>query len=108
MSDYKPSETLMEPKLNLGDSDKKVPVDTTRYQKLVGKLIYLSHTRLEIVFTVSVMSQFMHSPYEKHLEVVYRILRYLKSTLGKKIFFRKNEQRDVEAYINANWVSSSY
>ena len=44
MSDCKPSETLMEPNLKLGDSDKKVLVDTTRYQKLVGKLIYLSHT----------------------------------------------------------------
>ena len=44
MSDYKPSETLMELNLKLRDSDKKVLVDTTRYQKLVGKLIYLSHT----------------------------------------------------------------
>ncbi|RDY03417.1 CBL-interacting serine/threonine-protein kinase 3, partial [Mucuna pruriens] len=34
-------------------------------------------------FKVSLVSQFIQSPYEEHLEVVYRILRYLKSALGK-------------------------
>ena len=53
MSDCKPSKTLIEPNLRLEDSDKKIPIDTTRYQKLVGKLIYLSHTRPEITFAVS-------------------------------------------------------
>ncbi|RVW73403.1 Retrovirus-related Pol polyprotein from transposon RE1 [Vitis vinifera] len=89
--------------MKLGDSDKKVPVDTTRYQRLVGKLIYLSHTQPDIAFAVSVVSQFMHSPYEKHLEVVYQILRYLKSTPGKGLFFMKNEQRGVEAYTDVDW-----
>ena len=74
MSDSKPSKTPMEANLRLGDSDKNVPVDTARYQRLVGKLIYLSHTLLDIAFVVSVVSvvsQFMHSPYEQNLEVVY-------------------------------------
>ena len=73
MSGCKPSKTPMEPNLRLGYSDKKVSVDTTRYQRLVGKLIYLSHTRPDIAFAVSVVSQFMYSPYEEHLEVIYRI-----------------------------------
>eukprot|EP00261_Vitis_vinifera_P033077 XP_019074320.1 PREDICTED: uncharacterized protein LOC109122264 [Vitis vinifera] len=103
ISGCKPSKTPMEPNFRLGDSDKKVPVDTTRYQRLVGKLIYLSHTQPDIAFAVSVVSQFMHSPYEKHLEVIYQILRYLKSTPGKGLFFMKNEQRGVEAYTNVDW-----
>ena len=35
-------------------------VDRGRYQRLVGKLIYLSHTRPNITYAVNVMSQFMH------------------------------------------------
>lgn len=46
---------------------------------MVDKLIYLPHTRPDIIFLVSVVSQFMHSLYEEHLKVVYRILRYLKT-----------------------------
>ena len=96
----------MDPNQKLGDVTDGAPVDKARYQKLVGKLIYLSHTRPDIAFAVSVVSQFMHSPYEEHLEAVYRILRYLKSTPGKGLFFKKGEQRTIEAYTDADWAGS--
>lgn len=54
------------------------PVDRRRYQRFFGELIYLSHTRPNISFVVSVVSQYMHSPYEMHREVLNHILRYLK------------------------------
>jgi len=37
---------------------------------------------------------------------VYRILRYLKGTPGKGLWFRKNGHLDVEGYCDADWVSS--
>ena len=37
---------------------------------------------------------------------MHRILRYLKTTLGKGIFFGKNEKRGVEAYTDVDWASS--
>ena len=37
-------------------------VDKECYQRLVGRLIYLSRTRPDIAFAVSVVSQFMHDP----------------------------------------------
>jgi len=61
-------------------------VDKGIYQRLVGRLIYLSHTRPDIAY-VSVVSQFMYSPREPHMEAVYHILRYLKSSLGKGLLF---------------------
>lgn len=51
---------------------------------LVGKLIYLSHSQPEIAYVVSVVSQFMHSPSEDHLNSALRILRYLKGSQGKR------------------------
>jgi hypothetical protein len=48
----------------------QIPTDTERYQMLVEKLIYLSHTRPDIAYAVSVISQFMYSPNEEHMEVV--------------------------------------
>ncbi|KAK3024560.1 hypothetical protein RJ639_043500 [Escallonia herrerae] len=73
----RPVETPIDPNQKLGDN-KGNPVNTTRYQKLVGKLIYLSHARPDIAFVVRLVSQIMHSPHEEHLEAVYCILRYLK------------------------------
>ena len=72
----------------------------------MGKLIYLSHTRSDIAFAVSVVSQFMHSPRESHLEAVFRILRYLKSSPGKGLFFSRHDHFRVEAYTDADWAGS--
>ena len=73
---------------------------------MVGKLIYLSHTRPDIAFVVSVVSQFMHAPCEKHMEAVYRILRYLKSASGKGLMLYKNGHLEVEGYTDADWAGS--
>ena len=106
MSGCRPADTPIGPNQKLGDDKEGVPVNTARYQKLVGKLIYLSHTRPDIAFAVSLVSQFMHSPSEKHLEAVYRILRYLKSTPGKGLLFQKTTQQNIEAYTDADWAGS--
>ncbi|XP_024024071.1 uncharacterized protein LOC112092343 [Morus notabilis] len=101
----RPSETPVEVN-GKGKKELGNPVDRGRYQRLVGRLIYLSHTRPDIAFAVSVVSQYMHSPYEEHLVAVYRILRYLKMTPGKGLFFGKTNQRQIEAFTDADWAGS--
>jgi hypothetical protein len=64
-------------------------VDTERCQKLVRRLLYMFHARLDISYAVSVVSRGMHDPRSEQLEAVYQILRYLKSSLGKGLWFRK-------------------
>uniref|UniRef100_A0A2N9J1M4 Integrase catalytic domain-containing protein n=1 Tax=Fagus sylvatica TaxID=28930 RepID=A0A2N9J1M4_FAGSY len=102
----KPIDTPIEQNHRLGEDIDDTPVDRERYQKLVGKLIYLSHTRPDIAFAVSVVSQFMHAPCEKHMEAVYRILRYLKSAPGKGLMLYKNGHLEVEGYTDADWAGS--
>ncbi|XP_031263275.1 uncharacterized protein LOC116121459 [Pistacia vera] len=103
----KPAETPIEQNVKLNEINGDTPVDKGRYQRLVGRLIYLSHTRPDIAFSVSVVSQHMHNPQEKHLEAVNRILRYLKKTPGKGLFFRKTNERKVEAFTDADWAGST-
>jgi hypothetical protein len=102
----KPIDTPIEQNHRLGEDVDDIPVDRERYQKLVGKLIYLSHTRPDIAFAVSVVSQFMHAPCEKHMEAVYRILRYLKSAPGKGLMLYKNGHLEVEGYTDVDWAGS--
>ena len=82
MLSCKPIETPIEQggKGKLFDGD---PISKGRYQRLVGKLIYLSHTRPNITFAIRVVSQYMRSPCQRHFDVVYRILKYLKKNPGK-------------------------
>ncbi|MFS8035191.1 putative RNA-directed DNA polymerase [Helianthus anomalus] len=68
---------------NICKEKHQVLSNLTFYQKLVGKLIYLSHTRPDIAYTVHFLSQYMHSPTIGHLEIAYKLLRYLKRSPGK-------------------------
>ncbi|RVW68323.1 Retrovirus-related Pol polyprotein from transposon TNT 1-94 [Vitis vinifera] len=43
---------------------------------------------------------------EEHMEAVIRILRYLKSSLGKGLMFSKNDHVRVDGYTYADWVGN--
>ena len=81
-------------------------MDKEMYQRLVGRLIYLSHTRPDIAFVVSLISQFMHQPKEAHLQAALRIVQYLKGTPGKGILFKRNKSVSLEAYTDADYAGS--
>lgn len=102
----KPVETPIEMNHKLGESVDQVSTDKGRYQRLVGKLIYLSHTRPDIAYTVSVVSQFMHAPSEEHMNAVYRILKYLKSAPGRGLLFSKNGVHEIEGYTYSDWAGN--
>ena len=46
----------------------------------------------------------MHQPQIRHVTVVMRILRYLKGTSSRGIFYKKNEHLDLLSYTDAYWV----
>jgi Reverse transcriptase (RNA-dependent DNA polymerase) len=96
--------TPIEQKTRLG-AEAGEPVDRERYQRLVDRLIYLSHTHPDISFAVSVVSRYIHDPREGHMDVVYQILRYLKSAPGKGLIFQKNGHLNIEGYCDSDWAS---
>ena len=95
-------DTPMEMNHKLGQAEDQTPADKGCYQWLVGKLIYLSHTRPNIAYAVSVVSQLMHSLGEEHIEAMYRILRYLKSAPGRGLLFYKKEVQDIKGYTDSD------
>jgi hypothetical protein len=106
MLDCKPTDTPIIQNHHLGEYPDQKLTDKERYQRLVGKLIYLSHTRPNIAYAVSVVSQFMHCPSEDHMDAVLRIIRYLKSAPGKGLMFSKHNHLDIDGYTDADWAGS--
>ncbi|RVW17806.1 Retrovirus-related Pol polyprotein from transposon RE1 [Vitis vinifera] len=101
MLDCKPVDTPMDPNVKLIPGQGEPLGDPGRYRRLVGKLNYLTITRSDISFPVSVVSQFLQSPCDSHWDATIRILRYIKSTPGQ-------DRRSTSGYcvfIGGNLIS---
>ena len=48
---------------------------------MIGSLLYLTTSRLDIMYSVCLCARFQSCPKESHLSAVKRILRYLKGTM---------------------------
>ena len=102
----KPVETPMDLNVKLYEDQGKLLSNPERYCRLVGKLNYLTITRPDISFVVSVLSQFMKDPHLPHWEAVIRIVRYLKVHPGCGLLYKANGHLRVEVYTDANWAGS--
>ena len=74
MLDCKPVDTSMVPNVKLVPRQGESLGDLGRCRRLVGKLNYLTITRPDISFLVSVVRQFLQSPCDSHWDAVIRIL----------------------------------
>jgi hypothetical protein len=106
MLDCKPADTpiVVNHRLHIDEGEKLA--NKERYQRMVGKLIYLSHTRPDIAYAVGVVSQFIHQPQVSHMKAVWRIVRYLKGTAGHGILFKTYKHLEIQGYTDADWAGS--
>ena len=106
MLDCKSIDTLMDPNVKLLPNQREPYSDPGKHRRLVEKLNYLTITRLDISFAVSVVSQFFNSPCDSHWDVVVWILRYIKGSSGRGLIYENRGHKDIVAYTNVDWVGS--
>ena len=106
MLDFKLVDTLMDPNVKLVPSQGELLRDPRRYRQFVGKLNYLTITRPNISFPVSIVSQFLQSPCVSHWDVVVRILRYVKGTPGQGVLYENRGHTQVVGYSDIDWAGS--
>ncbi|GJZ76996.1 ribonuclease H-like domain-containing protein [Tanacetum coccineum] len=103
----KPSTIHLEQNLSISNEPTKndhVLDKITEYQKLIGKLIYLTHTRPNISYVVYCLSQFMHKPLKSRLKIALKVLRYLKGLPRKGIHIFKCPIVSLETFVDADWA----
>ncbi|XP_047259138.1 uncharacterized mitochondrial protein AtMg00810-like [Capsicum annuum] len=79
----------------------------TIFQQLVGSLNFLTITRPGISFAVQQVSQFMQAPRHLHLVAVYRIIRYLRGTSNRGLFFPSGSPIRLNAFCDSDWAGCS-
>jgi hypothetical protein len=76
--------------VHLTPTDGEPLEDLTRYRHIVGSLVYLCVTRPDILYYVHILSQFISAPTQIHYSHLLRVLRYLRGTSTRRLFFSRS------------------
>ncbi|XP_024164040.2 uncharacterized mitochondrial protein AtMg00810-like [Rosa chinensis] len=100
----KPSRFPIDQNLVLTQGEGVVLKDASQYRRLVGRLIYLTVKRPDLVYAVHILSQFMDNPRQPHLDAAYKVLRYVKQTPGQGILLPFTGQLEIKSYCDVDWA----
>eukprot|EP00253_Pinus_taeda_P029617 PITA_29617 len=92
--------------LKLSKEDSSKDFDPSLYKSIVGSLMYLTATRPDIMFVVSLISRFIERPKEAHWQAAKRILSYVKGTKRFGILYTTFEYSDLIGYTDSDWAGS--
>jgi hypothetical protein len=107
MGECKCSIAPMQKNVKLLRDDGSNEVNDIIYREMVGSLNYLTTTRPNIAYSVSVLSQFMEKPQEIHWNVAKAILRYLKGTFDYGIKYTNASDVELTSYSDFDWDGNS-
>ncbi|KAF7154611.1 hypothetical protein RHSIM_Rhsim01G0080600 [Rhododendron simsii] len=79
-------------------------VDSTLYKQIAGSLMYLTATRPDIMYSVSLIIRYMENPTELHLLVAKRIFRYLQGTWKFGLFYKNGERSDLRGFTDSDYA----
>ncbi|XP_070042945.1 uncharacterized mitochondrial protein AtMg00810-like [Nicotiana tomentosiformis] len=107
MSKAKSYKSNIQDKLKLTKDDTHDFVDTTYFRKLVESLRYLTSTRLDITYGVGLISRFMKTPRQSHLQAAKRTLRYIQGTQTDGIFYSKTNDSSLVGFTDSDWAGDT-
>ncbi|XP_031265487.1 uncharacterized protein LOC116123885 [Pistacia vera] len=79
--------------------------DSSSYQWLVRRLIYLTMTRPYISYAVQILNQFMHAPKQSHMDATMKVLKYLKGCPWLRLLLPRKGDLNIIAYYDSDWGS---
>nr|GEY45383.1 hypothetical protein [Tanacetum cinerariifolium] len=78
------------------------PVDQTKYQGMIGALMYLTASRLYIVQATCYCARYQVRPTEKHLTAVKRIFWYINNTINMGLWYPKDTSFELIAFSDSD------
>ena len=79
-------------------------VDQTKYRGLIGSLLYLTASRLDIMFAVCLYARYQANPKESHFKAAKRILKYLKGTSSVRLWYPSHSPMYLIGYSDFDFA----
>jgi hypothetical protein len=106
MADGKPVSTLMSMMTALDPDEDGEVVDQREYRSMIGSLLYLTATRLDIQFVVCLCARFQSFSRTSHRQAVQQIFKYLKQTIEFGIWYSASSSLDLVGFSDADFARS--
>ena len=100
--DCKPVSTPVTVGCKLSKKDESKDVDQKYYRSIIGSLLYVIASRLDVKQVVGMVARFQSTPKENHVQVVKRIFRYLKGTINLGLWYPSKKSFSLRAYSDAD------
>ncbi|XP_019091070.1 PREDICTED: uncharacterized protein LOC109128681 [Camelina sativa] len=97
----------MVPRSKLDVDEEGEKVDDTLYKQIIGSLMYLTTTRPNMQFTISLLSRYMAKPTQLHLQAAKRVLRNLRGTMDYGIWYKQEGTGEVWVYTASNFAGDA-
>jgi hypothetical protein len=104
MDNSKPMKTPMAINAHLDLDEGGNPIDLKLYRSMIDSLLYLTVSRLDIMFSVCMCARFQASPKECHMMTVKRILRYLRQTPNLDLWYPKAAHFILIGYSDSDYA----
>jgi hypothetical protein len=92
------------PSFKLVKESTSTAVNNTLYMQIIGNMMYLTSTRPDIMFVVNMLSRHLTHPTKIHLQVVKRMLRYIKGTFAYGIFYKHEGNEELLGYTDSDYA----
>ncbi|GJR34345.1 hypothetical protein Tco_1210029 [Tanacetum coccineum] len=99
-----PIGTPMEIKDKLDLDQNGTLVDATKYQSMIGALMYLTSSRSDIVNATCLLARYQDQPTEKHLKEVKRIFCYLQGTINMGLWYAKDSGFELTRFLYVDYA----
>ncbi|GJU56727.1 putative ribonuclease H-like domain-containing protein [Tanacetum coccineum] len=103
----KTASTPIETHKSLTKVEEAADVDIHLYKSMIGSLMYLTASGLDIMFAVCACSRFQVTPKTSHLNAMRRIFRYLKGKPKLGLWYPRVSLFDLEAYSDSDYVGEN-
>ncbi|GKV48447.1 hypothetical protein SLEP1_g55260 [Rubroshorea leprosula] len=97
-------EVVGESNLKLSKDDDSLKCNASFYKSLIESLLYLTTTRLDLMFAASLLSRYMTSPSQTHFSAAKRALRYVNGTVDYGIMYKSASDGSLQGYVDSDWV----
>jgi len=109
LMDAKPAKSPLDPQTDLANTHcEDKPANRKEYLSMVGSLMYAAlGSRPDIAFSVTALSRYNVQPLEMHATAAKRVLRYLKTTAGFRIHYRRLPNPiGIVGYTDSDWAGN--